>query len=303
MPPLTLNVQRPASPVAGFQRAKRGELKTKAKINLKILPLFISHLSLVVMLTGCSVIGTNKPAALQVTAKPEAAVFLDGKHIGKTPFFSDQLKAGEHTLKITVSEASYVDKISLTRGTLTVINREFAPNFLAQAGESLSLVPGKKGLFITSMPGEANVSVDGRLVGKTPVLALDLAEGDHKVHVSKDGFASREFTIKTTPKFQLLAQVTLASEIAKNPDSVAQTTPLPQTSKIEVAQTPQGFLRVRQDATVDSPEIGRVKTGDQLEVIQEADDWVKVLFEDPPSRAGEAGKQGWISSQYTKKLP
>src|SRR3990167_10596445 len=85
-------------------------LTTKAKF-LKYLLLVTCHLSIVFLLSGCSAVGSNKPAALQVTSVPEASIFLDGKHIGKTPFFSDQIKSGEYLLKITASEASYVDKI------------------------------------------------------------------------------------------------------------------------------------------------------------------------------------------------
>ncbi|MBI2012337.1 PEGA domain-containing protein, partial [Candidatus Curtissbacteria bacterium] len=90
-------------------------LTTKAKLKpLKFLSLVTCHLSLVLILSGCRAIGTAKPAALQVTSTPEASVFLDGKHLGKTPFFSDQLKSGEYTLKITASEATYVERVVLT---------------------------------------------------------------------------------------------------------------------------------------------------------------------------------------------
>ncbi|MEX2028607.1 MAG: PEGA domain-containing protein [Candidatus Curtissbacteria bacterium] len=272
----------------------------KARFSLKLLPI----LGLAFVLSACSAVGINKPAALQVTSKPEASVFLDDKHVGKTPFFSDQLKLGKHSLKITVSEGSFVEEVSLNPGTLTVVNRDLAPNFLAQAGETLTLTPGKQGLFLLSMPPGADVTIDGRHAGETPLLTTDIPEGDHKVQITKDGYLSREFAIKTTSKYQLVAQVSLASIEAKN---IAEGKGLPevQTRRVEIIDTPQGFLRVRQDASVNSAEIGRVKPGDQLEVIQETADWVEVKF---PARnasqsdAGGEGKQGWISAQYTKKL-
>ncbi|MDO8487188.1 MAG: PEGA domain-containing protein [Candidatus Curtissbacteria bacterium] len=280
-------------------------LKTKAKASLKTLAFVVSLSSLVILLSGCSAVGFNKPAALQITSKPEASVFLDGKHVGKTPFFSDQLKSGKHSLKITVSEASFVDEVNLTSGTLTVVNRDLAPSFLAQAGETLYLLPGKHGLFITSMPPEADATVDGKLVGRTPVLMSNIGEGDHKVLITKDGYISREFAIKTTSQYQLSAQVTLASQEAKNIAEGNVPSPQPQIARVEITDTPQGFLRVRQDASIDSAEIGRVKTGDQLDIVRETADWIKVKF---PARnasqsdAGGQGKQGWISAQYTKKI-
>ncbi len=253
----------------------------------------VAGLLSVATLSGCSAVGFNKPAALQITSKPEASVFLDGKHIGKTPFFSDQLESGRHSLKVTVSEASFVDEVNLTAGTLTVVNRDLSPSFLAQAGETLYLLPGKHGLFVSSMPLEADATVDGKLVGRTPFLLSDIGDGDHKVLITKDGYVSREFAIKTTSEYQLSAQVDLASQEAKNIAEGNTPSPQPQTAKVEIIDTPQGFLRVRQDASIDSPEVGRVKTGDQLDIVQETPDWIQVKFQ---------GKQGWISAQYTKKL-
>lgn len=250
------------------------------------------YLLLVTFLSGCSAIGFNKPAALQVTSTPEASVFLDGKHLGKTPFISEQLKSGEHELKITAEDAKFVSKISLQESTLTVINRNLAKNFLAQSGETLTLQPGKKGIFIISSPNQATVTIDGKFVGQTPVLLENIEENKHMLSVSKVGYATREIAVETNAKYQLHANVTLASEIAKQ--LVSQTQNQPKIQRIEITKAPQGFLRVRQDPIATSVEIGRVKTGDELEVLQEIKDWVKIVFED---------KQGWIQSQYTKKLP
>ena len=251
------------------------------------------------ILSGCTAIGYSKPAALQVTSTPEASVFLDGKHIGKTPFYSDQLKAGDYTVKVTVSDATYVDKITLTEGTLTVVNRDLSANFLASAGENLSLVPNQKGFFIISWPEGSDITVDGKYIGKTPFLMKDLEDGEHKVLISKTGYLEREFIIKSSPKYQLLANITLASQIAKGGGS-KQTTQKPQAKQVEILSAPGGFVRVRQEPNALSAEIGRINTQDTVEVIQEADDWLQVKFEVPS--AGEADKLGWISTQYTKEI-
>ena len=266
----------------------------KFKQYFKLLSVVTCLLSVVFVLSGCSAIGTTKPAALQITSIPEASVFLDGKHLGKTPFFSDQLKVGEYLLKITAGEASFVEKITLSGGTLTVVNRELANNFLAESGETLWLESGKRGLFVSSMPSEVEITMDGKLVGKTPYLVEKLEEGEHKITLTKAGYINREFAVKASNKYQVVADVTLASEIAKNPQVQPSPVPALSVQKVRILATPTGFLRVRKEASLDSPEIGRVKTGDELEIIQETKDWVKVKFED---------KQGWISSQYAKKLP
>lgn len=248
------------------------------------------YLLLATALSGCSLIGYSKPAALQVTSTPEASIFLDGKHLGKTPFYSDQLKEGTYTLKIAAAEATYVDKIDLFAGSLTVVNRELNNNYLAQSGEVLWLENGQNAAFIATSPSEADITIDGKYQGKSPILLSDITPGDHKILASEQGYINREFAIKTSSKYKLIASVTLASEIAKNPS----TSKAPQqTPRVEILQTPQGFLRVRKDASLDAPEVGRVNVGDQLDVIQETEGWVKISFD---------GKLGWISAQYTKKV-
>ncbi|MCR4324670.1 MAG: PEGA domain-containing protein [Candidatus Curtissbacteria bacterium] len=250
------------------------------------------YLTLVTLLTGCTVVGGPKAAALKVTSTPQSSIFLDGKHVGKTPFFSDQLKDQEYMVKITAGEATYVEKVTLVENTLTVVNRELNNNFLAQSGEILSLQPGKKGIFVTSTPDEADVAIDGKSYGKTPIQIEEIEEGEHKLILSHRGYLERTITVKTSPDFQVVAHVTLASEIAKG---VTAAPGLPEEpEKVEILATPLGFLRVRRESTLTSPEIGRVKTGDQLEILQEIQGWVQIKFE---------GKQGWVSTEYTKKLP
>lgn len=249
--------------------------------------------SLVTILSGCSAVGFSKPAALQVISKPEASVFLDGKHLGKTPFYSDQLKEGEYTLKVTAESADYIDKITLRGGILTAVNRELNSNLLAQAGETLSLVPGQKGLFIVSLPPDADIAVDGSLMGKTPQNITDLKEGDHKILLSKDGFLDREFSISTSRKYQLLADVTLASIIAKDNGASKKESRQQEEDMVLILNTPQGFLRVRSEPSLSASEVGRVTSGETYEILKEEDEWFQISF---------AGKIGWISASFAEKI-
>ena len=259
--------------------------------NFKFLIPVTNYLLLTTILSGCTIIGGNKPAALQVTSTPEASVFLDGKHIGKTPFFTDQLNAKEYTLKITVSEASYTEKIILTPGALTAVNRELSANFLGQSGETLSLNKQGKGVFVSSYPDKAEVSLDGKIAGETPLIIGDVKEGDHQIAVNKTGYIQREFAIKSSDKYQLLANVTLASEFAKGKGTKLNVEP--ETKSVEILKTPLGFVRVRKEPSLVALEITTIESGKQAELLQEADDWYLIKIE---------GKLGWISAQYAKKL-
>lgn len=261
-----------------------------SKLSLPRICLVTSVIFAATQLSGCSAIGVTKNAALQVTSNPQASVFLNDKHLGKTPYFSDQLKEGTYTLKISVSEASYVDKIELKNGALTVVNRDLNNNYFAQTGEVLWLKDGKKDVFIGSIPTSAEITVDGQAKGKSPQLIEDLEYGEHKVLITKSGFENREFTVKSSSQYSLMANVTLAAKIAKNPPASENTN---NTQKVEILQTPQGFLRVRKEPELSSQEIGQVEVGKTYEIIQETQDWIKISFE---------GKLGWVSTLYTKKV-
>ena len=247
---------------------------------------------LISLLSGCTIIGRERSAALQVTSNPEASIFLDGKHVGKTPFFSDQLKEGKMTLKISASEAVYSEEISLNAGTLLVINRDLANRLLAQSGESLHLEPKSIGLAITTNVDDAQITIDGKYFGVPPLFTKDLTDGEHKVQVSKKGYLKREFSIKTSNKYQLMAQVTLASEIAKSGVKTPQISEKP-ANYLEILDTPQGFLRIREEPSLGAQEIARVNSASKVEVIEEIQDWAKIIFE---------RKIGWISKEYTKKI-
>lgn len=63
---------------------------------------------------------------------------------------------------------------------------------------------------------------------------------------------------------------------------------------VTVTETGIGFLRVRSGAGTANAEVGRVDVGTELKVLEESNGWYKVEY--------EAGKEGWLSSTYTKKL-
>jgi uncharacterized protein YgiM (DUF1202 family) len=57
-------------------------------------------------------------------------------------------------------------------------------------------------------------------------------------------------------------------------------------------QTPTGFLRVRDQASLGGAEIGQVKPGETYTLLDEQSGWYKIKFNN---------KEGWISSQYAQK--
>jgi uncharacterized protein YgiM (DUF1202 family) len=58
-------------------------------------------------------------------------------------------------------------------------------------------------------------------------------------------------------------------------------------------QTPTGFLRVRDQASLNGAEIGQVKPGETYALLDEQTGWYQIKLTN--------GKTGWISSQYAQK--
>src|SRR3990167_3361570 len=283
MPSLTLNAKRLTTIAKKLFRITCLPTKALATVGFVFLATFLS---------GCSAIGFQKFAALQVTSIPQASIFLDGKHLGQTPFYSDQLKNGTYSLKITTTDATYLDEIELSNGTLTVVNRDLSFNFMAKAGETLSLKSGLKGVMIASLPTEADMTIDGRYVGKAPLQNTNIAEGEHKVLAAGQGYLDREFSIKTLTGYQVVAEVTLASKVAKG---LALDISGPEASSSAKGQRikTRNTVNIKKEPDKLAQDIGRVNAGEQLDIVDQNQAWYQVVFE---------GKQGWIPKESASKL-
>ena len=68
------------------------------------------------------------------------------------------------------------------------------------------------------------------------------------------------------------------------------------TTMVEILSTPTGFLRVRAEPSTAATEVSQVKPGERFAFIEENEtkDWFKIEY--------EKGEEGWVSSQYAKKV-
>lgn len=253
---------------------------------------------------------SSKKGALQVTASPEVKVYLNDKHIGNTPLCKcegeDILKAGEYTIKLVPTDknlAEYQEKIVISDGVLTVIDRKFG-NDSESSGSviSLSPLPDKKAteLLVVSIPSKANIHLDNNEIGQTPFLFKNPSESDHTLRVSKEGYSDKTVRIRTPLGYKLsvimyLSTGAVGSEVIVPvaSKSAAITPSAPSSKKVTILDTPTGFLRVRESASITAPEIGRVTPAEEYELIGEQTGWFQIKLKD--------GKTGWISSQYAQK--
>lgn len=252
-------------------------------------------ISLVVLLLRFSdkwvgLLGVKQTSGISILSEPnEATVFIDGKEVGKTPYEDKDLAVQEFTVKLQKENASWQGKASLNPGTITVINRDLSEDSTASAGEILNLEKGK-GLTVISNPSGADIEIDGKSSGKTPV-TVDVSNDEHTILVSHPNYLKRSIRASLPPNYNLTVSVDLGLSEA---DLTTITTPvITQTPEVVVKQTPTGFLRVRDNPSLEGKEIARTKPGDTLVLLEEQGAWDRVRLSD--------GTEGYVSTSYVEK--
>lgn len=227
---------------------------------------------------------------IRIEANPKARVVLEGKDLGETPFQDENLTAGEYLIKLESDSGSWQGYVKLTGGTLSVINRDLAQTPASSSGEIITLEKGN-GATIISTPQGADVEVDGKPVGKTPLLLTSLAEGEHLFLISHNNFLKRNIRALVVKDYNLNINIDLA--ISEADFTQITTSPIQVSKEVVVKVTPTGFLRVRAGPNISSSEIARVAPGDILTLIEELSSWMKVRLPN--------GKEGYVSVSFVEK--
>ena len=239
------------------------------------------------------ILGNEVKAGLKVTSTPESTVFLDGKEVGKTPYQDETLTGKSYDLRLQAdNNSSWQGNVALNKGTVAIVNREIAQSAASSSGEILTLGQGK-GIFITSTPASATVEIDGKNYGQTPILVKDIEPGEHNLIVSAPEYLKRSIRAYLPPNLVLNLDVDLAITELNLVTSVS--IPTISSNQGTVKNTPTGFLRVRDKASINGKEVGRVNPGDKVTILEELTSWYKIKI--------SGGIEGYVSSMYISKNP
>ncbi len=264
----------------------------------------------------------NEYGKIKIISSPTASVFLNSTFIGKTPF-EDKYKVGEYLLKLipeaTASDtASWNGKVTVYKNSLTYVNRELGSSDIASAGEIFTTVKMTKKpqnsesgeIYVETEPQGAIVTLDGDEKGVAPALMENVLRGDHELSVFMPGFFRRTQKINVDPGFRVSAAFKLAidksSSFVKEPDDKTKTASISagpdNKTYVKIRDNPQGWLRVREDGSIDATESARVKPGQRYELLEEKTGWFKIKFNDN-AEGLESGEfiEGWVSSEYSSK--
>ncbi|WP_198362270.1 PEGA domain-containing protein [Thermococcus profundus] len=130
--------------------------------------------------------GVFRQGILLINSNPTgASVYIDGEYKGKTPL-NVTLIPGDYILKVTLENyATVTRQITLLPGQNLTI--------------TISLTPKFGYLNVYSTPNEAEVYVDGHIVGTTPLAGYIISTGEHTIKLSKEGYEDYTETVFITP--------------------------------------------------------------------------------------------------------
>lgn len=178
-------------------------------INLKRLCLILAS---GFVLAGCSLptIGGKNQGALQVTTNTASEVYLDDVHVGQSPYYDENLKVGEYTLKIVPAgeeDKSWQSKIKINKRVLSVVTYEFGENKESGGYEIMELTPltnkSATEIAITSVPDNVVIKLDGEIKGFTPISFENLTPGDHTIALEAAGYKPKTINAKTNEGHRL----------------------------------------------------------------------------------------------------
>ncbi|MCG2686095.1 PEGA domain-containing protein [Candidatus Parcubacteria bacterium] len=155
-----------------------------------------------------------------------ATVFLDGKKLGTTPFYSEDIEAKEGVLLISSESATFEKKLTFTPGTRVAVHWDLGPSQDFQAGDIIWLEPSALGarVAVISEPAGADVAVDGDIVGKTPFSPGDIPPGEHRLEVTKEGYEKRSLRIRVMEDYKLNVSFRLYPiPLVENPTELSAT--------------------------------------------------------------------------------
>lgn len=287
------------------------------------------------LLGGCSLpLVAEKTSGVVASASVPATVYIDGQHVGETPFKNAKIKSGEHVVKLVTQDQTaqtYEVEISLKPGMETAVYREFGATPQESSGYQLDLERGDKKdkaeVTIVSTPTNAVVRLDDQPKGFAPLINTEVNPGEHKFTLNAQGYKTVNFNGTVNQGYRLVVTAELGKNYPLKPDAeqVAtpsaspnpspspsptpsatpkpSATPAPTTSPsptnpakpfIEVLQTPTGWLRVRSEPN---------GLGDnEVSRINSGEKFPFVESNDSGwfKIEYEVGKTGWVAAQYTK---
>ena len=183
------------------------------------------------LLFFATTVTADRSCSLSVESIPQGgAVFIDGTDYGIAPVSNISVACGLLTIEVQAEGyADYTSPVILDEGAHEDITA------------SLERLPDRGQVNITSDPPGGDLFIDGRIRGKTPVVAGDLLPGRHEILLRKSGYEDYHDVISVVTD-----SVTSYAEYL---------VPLPGTGFLSITSLPEGA-----DVRVDGTGFGQTPT-------------------------------------------
>jgi tetratricopeptide (TPR) repeat protein len=120
------------------------------------------------------------PGSLKILSEPMGAiVYLDGVEKGQTPLSLPKITPGNREIRVSIPEFD-----TLTQKAEVISNKETEIKFILGGVVTLS-----------SVPSDAQVFIDGKQIGITPLKTDRLSVGSHQVRFTKEKFMDKTITV------------------------------------------------------------------------------------------------------------
>jgi TolB-like protein len=161
----------------------QGDIEEVLSSQLRLAARLIAGLSGDGLVSGQQTTETAGRGDLYIKSNPEGArVYLDDSRVdGATPLVVERLAAGVHAIRLEKDNL-------IGSGTVFV-----APGEMARV--ELDLEPGYASLRIYSTPFEAQIELDGEVIGSTPQTVNNLVAGTHTVVLSHPGYLNHDESV------------------------------------------------------------------------------------------------------------
>jgi hypothetical protein len=146
-------------------------------------------------------VSASAPGRLLVRSSPEGAVVtVNGERRGATPLVLRDLALGEYEVRVAHPGYAPVERrVTLTAaepsGSMVLTLTDAAP---VSAGTAAGERPALGSIAALSRPSGAMVYLDGRAIGRTPIVVAQIAPGSHAIRIELEGHRRWATTIEVT---------------------------------------------------------------------------------------------------------
>jgi hypothetical protein len=152
--------------------------------------------------------------SLQISSTPsDAAIYVDGVLQGPTPKTVSGLSPGSHAVRLTKSGYNdYSASITVVAGQTMPLNLNLVPRTQPTGTTPISTTyqPGGVGsIVVESNPSGANVYLDGKPSGTTPVTIPGVNAGSHTLLLTMQGYGDESRTVTVSAGSQNQVSVDL----------------------------------------------------------------------------------------------